>query len=589
MGKLKRLKHVLKTWNKEVFWDIDRKIATAKDTLTGIQAGIYEEGDSNRMMNLEFEATVTLHQFLAQQHAFFAQKNCTDWLRDGDRNSVFFHKLHRIRKARAGINAMNVDGLVTTDLGLISNHIVRFYTDLFRASNREPPDFSVLHDLISPVVSDSKNNSLVSCPSSDEVKAAVHALSEDSAPGPDGFGGSFFQKMWEASIANTHRLKSILDRYADLSGQLFNPPKSKVYFGKHVPAHNWHYIHTTLGIGLGDPPFPTSVSLYSEGCPKLCISSVLPIAFLLSLLLGKILLYRWQAAFAWAMRSFIWTGNIEKSDFFSISWALASKDEGGLGIRSITLLNAAFLQKLAWSILTNNEPAMDFVCSRILAEAWWILERTSVVRFWLDNWMGYIIADRIGIPHFAKEFLAFSVSDYYFDGAWHLDEFFVMKHMDIVEDMLWYSCKADSDTLVWPHSVHGTLTSKVAYAGLQQRYPMVSWGNWIRGPFIPTKRSTVIWRLNHGKLPTWDFLHFKGFSGPSQCVFCYSAIEDLDNLSSLCPWIRHFISKVTFIFNVNLHFDYGFGHWMLQATRCAFSPQISALWRLYVVTIIWII
>ncbi|KAL8473793.1 hypothetical protein ACS0TY_030593 [Phlomoides rotata] len=78
MGKLKRLKLVLKTWNKEVFGDIDRKITVAKDNLTAIQGGIYEKGDSAHMMDLEFEATVTLQQVLVQQHTIFAQKNRTD-------------------------------------------------------------------------------------------------------------------------------------------------------------------------------------------------------------------------------------------------------------------------------------------------------------------------------------------------------------------------------------------------------------------------------------------------------------------------------------------------------------------------------
>ncbi|KAL8549246.1 hypothetical protein ACS0TY_008192 [Phlomoides rotata] len=89
--------------------------------------------------------------------------------------------------------------------------------------------------------------------------------------------------------------------------------------------------------------------------------------------------------------------------------------------------------------------------------------------------MGFVIADRIGIPHFARAFLTHPVSDYYIDGLWHLDEFFVMKHLDIVEQMMNYSCEADSDTLVWPRSVHGTLMARVAYASLQQRFPSVSW------------------------------------------------------------------------------------------------------------------
>ncbi|KAL8511004.1 hypothetical protein ACS0TY_017724 [Phlomoides rotata] len=162
--------------------------------------------------------------------------------------------------------------------------------------------------------------------------------------------------------------------------------------------------------------------------------------------------------------------------------------------------------------------------------------------------MGYIISDRIGIPHFAREFLGFTVSDYYFDGAWHLDEFFVMKHLEIVEDIMHYSYDADSDFLVWPHSVHCSLSTKVAYAGLQQRYPIVSWGKWIWGPFIPAKRSTVIWRFIHGKLPTWDYIRYWGFSGPSKCVFCYFAEEDLDHLFSHCPWTQRIISKLSSIF-----------------------------------------
>ncbi|KAL8502815.1 hypothetical protein ACS0TY_021804 [Phlomoides rotata] len=201
--------------------------------------------------------------------------------------------------------------------------------------------------------------------------------------------------------------------------------------------------------------------------------------------------------------------------------------------------------------------------------------------------MGYIITDRISIPHFDREFLGFTVNDYYFDGAWHLDEFFVMKHLEIeiIEDMMNYSCDADSDFLVWPHSVHGSLSTKVAYAGLQQRYPIVSWGNWIWSPFVPTKRSTVIWRIIHGKLPTWDHIRFRGFSRPSQCVFCYAVEEDLGHLFCHALGRRtlfhRFLLFLMFISVSTLVLDIG---------CCRRSGGTLALrLRLCVVTIIWVI
>ncbi|KAL8494368.1 hypothetical protein ACS0TY_025253 [Phlomoides rotata] len=53
--------------------------------------------------------------------------------------------------------------------------------------------------------------------------------------------------------------------------------------------------------------------------------------------------------------------------------------------------------------------------------------------------------------------------------------------------MMNYSCDADLDFLVSPHSVHGLLSTKVAYVGLQQRYPV------IRYDFSP--QVTALWRL----------------------------------------------------------------------------------------------
>ena len=47
------------------------------------------------------------------------------------------------------------------------------------------------------VVSEEDNRSLLRLPWRDEIKAAVFDLNGDGAPGPDGFGGHFYQNFWD--------------------------------------------------------------------------------------------------------------------------------------------------------------------------------------------------------------------------------------------------------------------------------------------------------------------------------------------------------------------------------------------------------
>ncbi|KAL8482696.1 hypothetical protein ACS0TY_025654 [Phlomoides rotata] len=59
----------------------------------------------------------------------------------------------------------------------------------------------------------------------------------------------------EASRGNARCLKKILDTYATLSGQVFNPDKFMPYFSKHVSSQSKAYFRATLHIGSVALPF----------------------------------------------------------------------------------------------------------------------------------------------------------------------------------------------------------------------------------------------------------------------------------------------------------------------------------------------
>lgn len=59
----------------------------------------------------------TLNGLLARRHALLTQKNRLQWLKDGDRNSAFFHRIYSTRKSYALIKMVQIDDtFVTIDL-----------------------------------------------------------------------------------------------------------------------------------------------------------------------------------------------------------------------------------------------------------------------------------------------------------------------------------------------------------------------------------------------------------------------------------------------------------------------------------------
>ncbi|KAL8456290.1 hypothetical protein ACS0TY_034487 [Phlomoides rotata] len=321
MQKLRRLKVELRLWNKDVFGLITTKIADANQALLVVQS----------------------------------------------------QRLHRMKKVRPGINTLYIDRVLSTDQSAICAHIESFYSSLFSGSGVSI-DMESVRDLISPSVSVSQCRDLSCIPSFDEVKATVFSLLGDSALGPDGFGGVFFQKMWDLIVGDVVEAVQYFFRFAFIPFGLnsnfvvFNPDKSKAYFGKHVSTQNKAFFRATLRIGSASLPFIyLGVPLF-WGAPKaahlrgtadriiakfagwkgsalsLAGRACLVNSVIVSSLVHSMMVYR-----------------CPRSLLQKIDKGVCFEGKGGLGIQSIQMANEAFLQRLAWNILKSEEAAMSFV------------------------------------------------------------------------------------------------------------------------------------------------------------------------------------------------------------------------------------
>lgn len=122
------------------------------------------------------------------------QKAGKMWVLQGDANTHFFHQYMNGRRRKKTIAFLDSDEGEIRGQKKIMNHIVGYYKQLFGPNN---PCSMHLGEGFWPEslkISENDKDSPI-CPfSMEEIKEVVMNLKENSAPGPNGFSVSFFQK-----------------------------------------------------------------------------------------------------------------------------------------------------------------------------------------------------------------------------------------------------------------------------------------------------------------------------------------------------------------------------------------------------------
>lgn len=135
-----------------------------------------------------------INDILKNQHLLMRQKSRSNWLFDGDRNTSFIHRALRVSKGRISISSLMINGELCEEKMVIVDHILDFYKNLFMDDRSSTVSLIYVGELLEQVVTQEQNFALTNCPSEMEIKQATFDLSADSAPGPDGFGGKFYQQ-----------------------------------------------------------------------------------------------------------------------------------------------------------------------------------------------------------------------------------------------------------------------------------------------------------------------------------------------------------------------------------------------------------
>lgn len=140
------------------------------------------------------EASKNLNEVLVQQEIFWKQRSKQLWLREGDKNSKYFHATAKARRKSNHVQSLiNEDGReVDWDDGL-EQLMIDYFKKLFKASDIS---WDEVVRCITSKVSEEQNTNLKLPIENHEVKKALFHMHPDKSPGPDGMSPGFYQKFW---------------------------------------------------------------------------------------------------------------------------------------------------------------------------------------------------------------------------------------------------------------------------------------------------------------------------------------------------------------------------------------------------------
>ena len=150
---------------------------------------------------------VEINDLLKKEEKMWRQRSRATWLKEGDRNTKYFHGRASQRRRRNTIKGVRDQaGIWQENEGQVAREFLEYYRSLFNTSNLRN-----IEEAVAPtpqVITQAMNDSLTREFTSTEVEQAIGQMSPSTAPGPDDMPPIFYKKFWH--IVGPDTIKGVL-------------------------------------------------------------------------------------------------------------------------------------------------------------------------------------------------------------------------------------------------------------------------------------------------------------------------------------------------------------------------------------------
>jgi hypothetical protein len=137
-----------------------------------------------------------LCELFEREEIMARQRSRVEWLKEGDRNTAFFHSKATARRKTNKIESLiREDGSVCTEESEIKGMVHSWCEKLFTSEPTSSTD--VILEAMPTKVDTQMNVDLCKAYTNEEIKTALFQMGPTKAPGPDGFPAMFYQVHWD--------------------------------------------------------------------------------------------------------------------------------------------------------------------------------------------------------------------------------------------------------------------------------------------------------------------------------------------------------------------------------------------------------
>jgi hypothetical protein len=176
----------------------------------------------------EAELLVELDEQKNQEEILWCQKSRVQWLKEGERNTNFFHRAVVHRRYINRITQLEyAQGNPIREHNLIVGELNSYYKELLTETNENKEEaIQKITRHIPMLVTQEQNEALMRPITQEEVDKAVKDMPSGKLPGPDGFTTDFFHDCWDLIKKEVWQWWSNLksqDRYSQFECYLSHP------------------------------------------------------------------------------------------------------------------------------------------------------------------------------------------------------------------------------------------------------------------------------------------------------------------------------------------------------------------------------